>query len=339
MDDAIARRGIGTRLWAGIGLLSLLFATYCFIDWIASGNYMPRGIGTDEPTSGQKAFAIFSHALNIGACMWVYWHFVVKPWRADGRVSDDGIFVMAMHAMWFPYDLFINSFVPTFIYSSWGPVLGGWMANVPTTLTPNAEFLPATPLVSAFAYPWSIFFPAVIACSFVKKWQARYPQRSYLTHFALIYAFLFVFGLQELVSVYFQFMAFPTVIGSLTLFPGEVYQLPVYETAFYSLMMVIFAAFRYFRDERGLTVVERSVDEITRTPRQRFIYRFLAVHGFCVAVFLLSYNIPEALVSMHSDTYAKDLPSFLNNDVCGTPRSGDVPCIRSGEMPLPRDEE
>ena len=131
-------------------------------------------------------------------------------------------------------------------------------------------------------------------------------------------------------------MSFQAAVGSLTLFAGETYQLPLYETFFYSLMMAIITAFRYFRDDRGLTIVERSVDEIGVSPRRRTLLRYLATYGFLVTVFLFAYNIPEALVSLHSDTYPENLPSFLNNDVCGTEGSGGVPCLTNGGVSLPR---
>ena len=149
-DDSVARRGMVTKLWAALGVLSLIFAVYVMVRWIGSGHFLPRPIGVDEPTVAQKAFAIYFNIMSPLTAAWVFWKWLIKPWREQGRITDDGILLLALHTMWFPYDLFINSLAPTFVYSCWGPTLGGWMGDVPTTITPNAGFIPATPVVSFF---------------------------------------------------------------------------------------------------------------------------------------------------------------------------------------------
>jgi hypothetical protein len=57
-------------------------------------------------------------------------------------------------------------------------------------------------------------------------------------------------------------------VHSWTLFAGKTYQLPLYEVLSWGLAWTLYAAIYAYRDDRGMTLVERGIDKQT-TPTNR----------------------------------------------------------------------
>src|SRR5437667_171266 len=68
---------------------------------------------------------------------------------------------------------------------------------------------------------------------------------------------------------------------------GKTYQFPLYEPFIFGLTWMAPGALRYFRDDKGRSVVERGIDESKISRRRANGLRLLAVIGFLNLVYLL----------------------------------------------------
>jgi hypothetical protein len=124
---------------------------------------------------------------------------------------------------------------------------------------------------------------------------------------------------------------------SVTLFSGHYYQLPLYEPVLVAGVFVLpFSALLYFRDDKGRSWVERGIDSVKATSRQKTALRFLAVAGFSnIVVFV--YNVVFATVTLLPGfTWNADVVqnrSYLRSHVCG---EGTAYACPGKDIPVPR---
>ena len=85
--------------------------------------------------------------------------------------------------------------------------------------------------------------------------------------------------------------AYPGSIRSLSLFAGHWYQFPIYEAIFFGGWWGLCAVLLYFKNDKGLTWVERGVEKMEFCKRSNFrkgMVRAVAVIGFCQTVELIT---------------------------------------------------
>jgi uncharacterized protein DUF5135 len=143
-------------------------------------------------------------------------------------------------------------------------------------------------------------------------------------------------------------MAYLSTVPSLTLFPGKLYQFPLYEAFFFGGVIGFTGVVMYFKDDRGLMWAERGVDKlrIARSRGMRSLLRWLAMMGLFHSVMFLFYSLPMQLFSVNGGPFPEHVPSYLMNGICGegTPypcaspltamprRSGRPAAAKSGEI-------
>jgi hypothetical protein len=98
-------------------------------------------------------------------------------------------------------------------------------------------------------------------------------------------------------------------IRSLSLFAGTQAAYPIYEGILWGITWGFYAAVRYYRDENGLTFVERGVAEIKAPPAAKQWLRFLALVGVINFGMLVFYNIPYQWFAIHADPIPDDVLS------------------------------
>jgi hypothetical protein len=129
------------------------------------------------------------------------------------------------------------------------------------------------------------------------------------------------------------FWEYPGGFGML--FPSTYHKYPVNEMLTIGALFTAITALRYFRDDKGRTLVERGVDRI-RGPRRQTLYRILAVTFAAHAALFVFYNLPNSWVATHSRAWPADLQkrSYFLDGICGQ-GTGRV-CPGPG-IPLDRD--
>jgi hypothetical protein len=137
--------------------------------------------------------------------------------------------------------------------------------------------------------------------------------------------------------------AYPGSIRSLSLWGGHWYQFPIYEAIFFGGWWGLCAVLLYFKDDKGLTWVERGVEKIDMCKRSNFkkgMMRAIAVIGFCQTIELFIYVLPMPLITANADPFPDDTPAFftVGTGMCG-PGTGlacprpDLPIIRRNDLP------
>jgi hypothetical protein len=106
--------------------------------------------------------------------------------------------------------------------------------------------------------------------------------------------------------------------GHLSIFPSTYHAYPLHEMITTGAMFTGMAALRYFRNDRGETVVERGAERI-RSPRRRTLARLLAVVAAVHVVMFVCFNLPNYFVGTHSNQWPADLQkrSYFLDGICG----------------------
>ncbi|MFZ2172622.1 MAG: spirocyclase AveC family protein [Rhodococcus sp. (in: high G+C Gram-positive bacteria)] len=308
----LQRQGPVTVL-AAVGVLWLIICVNVIARWVTSNTEFdpaPRlgpDVMTDWRVVALRVFEVISLAVLFG----FIWYCVVKPWRRHGKLSLDGKFVIG-GVICFVADAFLNVFHYLFAWNSYNVNRGVWVKFLPfhheDAPTRYAESLIWGP-------PMYVYFcagVAIVACHHANKVRRRYPQISKVTLFVFIFAaeFIFDFVVENVVIRTTHAYAFARTYEPLTLWPGELYQFPIYESI---LVAAVGCVFTYMRMEaeqhpEGLSPIEAGFDRWR--PSLQSSARNFAVLGFCAVTLVLVYHLPFNWLGLIGSSMA-DLPSYL----------------------------
>jgi hypothetical protein len=96
---------------------------------------------------------------------------------------------------------------------------------------------------------------------------------------------------------------------------------------------------RYFRDDKGRSVVERGADSLAASNKWRTALRAFAVIGFVNAMFVV-YNVMMSFIALQIDQTPAGYPEYLRNGLCGPGTAWacpgpDVPIPMNGNVVQP----
>jgi hypothetical protein len=329
------RKATPITWWAGLGAAFLAFQLYLYGRWVTSSDFRPTDVGPDRlPTLMRVSVTSLEIIFASGFVVAVYF-LLYRPWRRDGKISFYGLLVPAYLSMYWQ-DLFCNIVKPTFTYNSYFFNRGSWYEFIPGWSLPNANRMPEPWIFSFPAYVAGMLLPILLAFVIVRRIHARHPQlgtAGVLALWAVVVTPIVVF--LDILLVRFGVYIYAGTIPSLTLFSGHYYQYPLYEILCFGMLAVGWGAIFSFRDDKGYSFVERGVDRVRATPRQRTALRFLALSGFLNVVFLVVYNLPMIAFSLApSFAWNPDLQdrSYLRDQLCG---AGTTYACPSGHVPIP----
>ncbi len=332
------------KIWAAVGAVFLMVEVYSLAGWIGSGKATPTPRGPTPIPSWHMWAVNINMVLSVTMFVVIFYWFIVRSWRREGRLSADGLLALVFVTIWWQ-DPLVNFFQTWLTYSTAFPNWGSWTTNIPGWYAPNSNLF-AEPLI--FAGPTYLYFRfggTVFICYMLRISRARWPQISNLglimTCFACSVLFDLVF---ETVWLRFGFYTYAGAISGLTLFHGHYYQFPAYAAVYAGALVAGWSWLRYGRDDTGLTYAERGVDELRVGTKVKTSVRFLALVGACNTIFLVAYSIPAAVTGLYSDEWPKDITkrSYLTDQLCGEgteyacPGPG-VPVPRSGSVHLGPD--
>jgi hypothetical protein len=153
----------------------------------------------------------------------------------------------------------------------------------------------------------------------MRKAKTRWPGLPTPLLFAGTFAFYFLVdlvmeGAWMLTGAY----VYAGSIPGFTLHYGNYYQFPIQEALFVGVIWTSWASVRFYRDDRGNTVVERGIEQLNLRSGQKFVLRFLAFAGVFNVVFLAGYNVPWQWFSLKGE-WPRDIQerSYFTNGVCG----------------------
>ena len=316
--DGVPRKAKLIKWWAALGVFFLLFQAYIYGSWIESGNAVRTPTGDTPMPAWMRYWQQTFQLLGCLVAVWLVYHFIIRPWRRERRMTFDGMFLIGC-AFFYWQDPMINYVTPWFTYNSYLLNFGTWTATTPGWLSPNGNYLPEPILFAGVSYLYLTMPSAILGCWLMRKAKSRWPSIGTAGLIGLIVAFFVAFDfVAEVAFMRMGLYSYPGSWGP-TLLKGTYYQIPFYEIVVAGVWWACFTCFRYFRDDKGNSFCERGIDNVRATKRQQTILRQLAIIGAVNAIFMLSYTVPINFFGMHSGTWIKDVRnrSYLMDGLCG----------------------
>ncbi len=321
--------------WALFGAAWCALIVYMALGWFSSDDfYRVVPTGPDIPPAWMVMSARIIEIISVSCSAFVIYKYLIKPWRQAGEISGDGILMLACATM-YVQDFWCNYFgyfcQLSSVFISWG----SWANFVPGWISPNHSRLPEAPVAWGMCYgSWFVLLPMIYGAKAMAWLRAKYPRMSSLELFAVTFvAFTAAWFCVEATFLRTGMYAYGVAIEPLTLWYGKYYQYPIYEFVMWGLCYAIFASLYLFRDDKGLTYVEKGVDKLKMSNSKKKALRFFALAGFLNIVFLVLWSIPMSLTTLWGGALPKDMPSFLVNGLCGPGTNYDCP---APEVPLAR---
>ncbi|TFV59785.1 spirocyclase, AveC family [Mycobacterium sp. PS03-16] len=327
------------RIWATVGAVFLALTVYVFVRWVTGPYFEPVAGGPSEPPLYMKIPLIANAVVLWVGLPFALWHFLIRPWLRERRITLDGMLLVSMGLMMFQ-DPMLNYYSTWCTYNAWLWNRGSWAPYFPGWVAPEepGHTVPEPLLTNIPGYMYGVLMLTIVGCAIMRRIRNRWPGISNLRLVLVTYAIAIAFDavMEGLILLPIGFYSYPGAIQELSINAGTYYQYPIYEGFMWGGVQAALCCLRFFTDDRGRTVVERGLDSIRGGfVRQQFV-RFLAIFGGVSACFFLFYNVPATWLGMHGDAWPEDVQkrSYFNPGICGD--GTDRPCPNP-DLPLPTE--
>jgi hypothetical protein len=312
-------------IWAGIGLAMVLLQVWIFGSWLASG---PEQI-TRFRTPGSTTWW-WAQVMQYGFLLVAIVASIVvgrRCWR-ERRLTVEAMLMVGTLSIWWQDPLY-NYFRPGFFYNSNLINLESWIVHIPGVVAPYGNLQPE-PLVWGFGCYFAAMAVQIMLVVWVmRKIRGRWPNIGGLKLFGIVAILGFAMdAMMEMPMIHTRIYAYPAAWTDLALWGGTPFQLPWLHFAEGALFYAGCASLLFFRDDRGLTVVERGAAGI-RSRGWRMIAQLLAIVGF-VNVISLAYCPLVQLQILHSDHFPAGFEQAQTNGLCGDDGQPYGPCPAPG---------
>lgn len=315
------RRLPPVAFWAGAGALIFAFQLYIWGKWATGPNFKSVPVGPDTPPDWIKATVTIWQIIGwplLGIC--VYW-FMVRPWRRERRVTTDALLVPVWLLLYFqdPLSSYLGNW---FTYNSYAINRGSWIAEMPGWMS---FAKPGQMLVEPFvwalpAYVYGLFFGTVLGCAVMRKIQARWPGIHPVALAGLSWPIMAVFDIVLEGLIWMPQGLYTYGGGHLQLIGNEHFKFPLSEAVLWGLGWAVLTCLRFFRDDRGRTLVEKGLDQLNLGSKGAVAVRFFALLGAAQVLFFTTFTVPTAvLVGANSAEWPQSTQntSYMNDHICG----------------------
>ena len=319
-DPASDDRTPAVKIWAGIGLAFVLLHTYIITSWVTGPNFQRVAQGPSEPPTWMKIELIAWQAFSIPAALAMLYFLVIRPWRRNRNVGIDGLFVIAGFSI-FCQDVWSSAGNHWFTYNSYMVNFGSWANDVPWF---NAYGKPAQMLVEPIlflpaAYTYIMAIGAALGCWAMRMFKTRRPQTKTVGMIAFGFLVMCAFDVVIEGMIWLPLGIFEYPGGHWSLFPNSYHKFPLNEMLTIGAVFTAMAALKFYRDDRGLTIVERGVTKLGLSPGKTLALRALAIVGFVNLAMFAFYNVPNTLLAINGEEWPADLQkrSYFLDGLCG----------------------
>ena len=305
--------------WSATGMFCWGLQLWIFWQWYASGDMkrVPAG-PTPVPVwmdMTQTANTIF-WSIAILVTLYI---FAIKPLLKDGKMSLDGLFLLGFWSIWWQ-DALPNYYSLPFNYNSAMFNLGSWSCHIPGWQSPGGCLL-AEPLAWDLAFYIVLTALAVIfGCRWMRHLKSNNPElsseRLFFYYFVAIAVGDFIVEMSWVAMGLYHYGGMP---NHLSILVDTRFKFPVFEPIFIGACFVGFAAFYYFRDDKGETWAERGLHKVVISPGGKQWMRFFAFSGAINACFMVLFSIPHILVNLQQDDWPPAIQelSWYTHGLCG----------------------
>jgi hypothetical protein len=317
--DEAPRQARPVVVWAVVGGLCVALTTYQWAAWLLRGHAKPSPVG-DSPIPDwlQISLVIWQIVFPLAA-LWTIWKFLIQPWRREGALTFDGMFLIAWFSAWAMQDSWFNYSRQWFNYNAALFNLGCPQCEVPFWQSPYPERV-AEPLFVASLYIFALFMGCVVCNAVMRAAKRRWPRIGTLGLVGVALGTMAVADVVcEIIWARTGTFSYVAAIPEVTLFAGHYYQYPVTQAIIWGFPWGLIACLRYFRNDRGETLAERGLSRLRVRGGRRSAVRLLAVIGIVNTVFFLTSNIPNQFFGLHAGAVPQDVlsRSYFLNGQCG----------------------
>ena len=310
------------KYWAFAGGLVTAFMAYVLISWITGPYFETVEPGPTPLPTWMKVSLIAWQVILPSVWLFMFYRYVVKPWRAERRIGVDGLILLAAttivfqdgitnwSAQWITYNTYLVN------WGSWYNDLPGWMA-----FGEPGAMVPEPPLFIPFAHGFAWLAFAMIGKKMIDVIRTRRPDVGYPA--LLIATFCLTFVLDVILEgvIWMPFGIYTYVGGHWPLLWPDAYHVFPAQQAITIGMWSTLVVFIYtFRNDKGQTVVERGVDQIRGGPAKKAGLSILAMIAIFQFGFTCLYTVPNlAFWSSKPVEWPDDAKnrSYLVDNLCG----------------------
>jgi hypothetical protein len=318
------------QYFATIGAVLALFEVYLLVKWVAGPSFAEVPYGPTEPPTWMKIAVHTAEVVFLVAAVVCFYQLIVRPWRRERRIGFDGLLMLAAVAT-SVYDPLQSYFHTWMGYNSYFVNRGNPMTVLPGWQTAGEP-------ASAVAWPM-LFLPplyavlfvgiAAVCCTLMGRAKSRWPGIPVIGLAAI--AFLTVVALDLIAEGQILMrLGFYEESGQSIPFLDSYYSHnPLRNIVGFAVIFTAAACLRFYRNDRGETLVERGAHQMGGSPGKVTALRFFAVLTATQACMFFGYHVPVAittLVDPHAEWHQGMVQSsFLNNHMCGAGSSTNCP--------------
>jgi hypothetical protein len=316
LRQAQAFCGSAASFWVVVGFLWLALCVYCWGSWVFGPDFVPNTVGRELAPVWYVRMVRGVEIFSVTLTTWLIYRFVVRPWRRTGRLSFDGLFLLACGTLYIQ-EPWLNMIRPQLLYSTVFINFGSWCGYVPGWSAPHPEKIPVALVAWGLAYFWIVGAPAWCGSRFMAWLRTRNPTMSKTRLLGLCFLGFCIFDLViESIILRTGMFVYPSTISSLTLFAGQKYQFPLYEMLHWCATYTALASVHFFLNDRGQTYAERGLENLQLPKRLHTFVRWVAIMGLCQTAMLVTYNIPYQFWALHGDKFP-NYEKYLLAGLCG----------------------
>lgn len=333
------RRLVPVKWWAAVGALWLALGAYMWGKWLLDGKAKAITAGSDSVPQWMKFTVHGMEILYLLLTIGVVYFLIVRPWRRERKFTFDGMMIVGFFCMWALTDPWATYMQPLYAYSSETVNLGCPQCQIPGGLDPNWSRAYVEPIGLLGLYGAGLTLGVMLGCRYLRTVKERFPRIGKVGLILSLFPLMLVFDMaleipMQVTGVWSYVNAYPP----LTLFAGEYFQYPLYEGVFMYLILAPWVAIRFWKNDKGESVVERGVADLKVSRAGKAAMRQLAVIGMISTVAVLGYHLPFQLVAVHSNDFPEDVlerPYFLHG-MCG---AGTDQACAGKRVPIPKNKD
>lgn len=307
-------------MWATVGALFTALTVYILVKWVAGPNFARVPTGPDEPPTWMKSVLMTSQFILPAAAVLTVYILLYRPWRRERRITFDGLFCIALLivSVWDSLSVYLQ---PWFSYNSYLLNWGSPILELPGALSPHgpgmaiAWSVPVLPAFYVGILPWI----AMGGCALLRAFRRRFSHLNTAALMALLFISALIFDV-VLEGVVFLPLGFWSYAGGLwpIINGGKYYQQPLNDLLHTAFLFVALTAFRYFKNDRGETIVERGAADLSGGTLKRTGMRALAIIAMAHVILWGTWHLPNAIWGANSRPWPEDVTrrSYLTNQ-CG----------------------
>lgn len=308
-----------------LGVIVVVYNIWLYGSWITGPDFVTNTVGRDTAPMWVRNVIFYAQILSVLAFLVTQWFFVFRPWIKNGEFPYSGIFIFGVLTVGWQNNL-VNYTTLACLENTLAINFGNWTNYVPGLITPNMERFPEMMLMWFLSFgSWFALLPVLLGSKVVNAIKKKRPGLTNTEVILIAYVFFALLDLMlEATMVRLHFYSFYYTVDSLTLWPGEIHQFPLYEPALWSIMWTGLFSIYYFRDDKGYSWAERGIDNLKLGKAAGKWVRFFviaAVANVLIATYEAGFNI----VQLSANSVIKDVPDYLRAGLCGDDQAFECP--------------